>query len=97
MDVWLGVRVLNQAPAGRQAPVGLQRRRCGCLRGEADSLPYPSQASESPLSMGDITRYHSASLSVSIGAIATSDPKVGGSSPSGRTTHPSAEASRWNH
>ena len=36
MDVWLGVRVLNQAPAGRQAPVGLQRRRCGRLRGEAE-------------------------------------------------------------
>jgi len=35
MDLWLGVRVLNQAPAGRRAPVGLQRRRCGRLGGEA--------------------------------------------------------------
>ena len=96
MDVWLGVRVLNQAPAGRQAPVGLQRRRCGCLRGEADSLPYPSQASESPLSMGDIIRHHFASLSVSIGLLVSSDPRVGGFK-SLRAHHSSAEASRWNH
>ena len=36
MDLWLGVRVLNQAPAGLRAPVGLQRRRCGRLRGETE-------------------------------------------------------------
>jgi hypothetical protein len=36
MDLWLGVRVLNQALAVRRVSVGLQRRRCGRLRGEAE-------------------------------------------------------------
>jgi len=41
MDVWLGVRVLNQAPAGRQAPRRFAEEtvRASAWRGRACSCP----------------------------------------------------------
>jgi hypothetical protein len=55
------------------------------IRSRSITLPHLSRPSESPLSTGDITRYHSASPPVSIVSLATTDLGVAGSSPSRRT------------
>ena len=48
--------------------------------------PRPTQSSQSPFLERFVSLHHTQSLSVSIGARATTDLGIGGSSPSGRTT-----------
>jgi len=52
MDVWLGVRVLNQAPAGRQAPPWVCRGDGAgvCVARPSMLMPTPSYRTHPPLS-----------------------------------------------